>query len=145
MSLKSTTRNSVNFHSLHSPAPQSNTIKMGATESGGASPFPQTSTPQNGMANDIPMEQRKRKICVYCGSSAGKKPEHMEAARQLAKVMAENNIGLGESTFPRLLRPPPGPLTLSFHKPMSQTDSLSQYMAAAQSGSWARLHALSSP
>lgn len=63
-------------------------------ESGGASPFPQTSTPQSGIVNDIPIEQRKRKICVYCGSSAGKKPEHMEAARQLAKVMAENDIGL---------------------------------------------------
>lgn len=75
---------------------------MGAAmESGGASPFPQTSTPQSGMANDIPIAQRKRKICVYCGSSAGKKPEHMEAARQLAKVMAENDIGLGESHRPR--------------------------------------------
>ncbi|CAN8096053.1 unnamed protein product [Discula destructiva] len=67
---------------------------MGVMESGGASPFPQTATPQSGTANDIPFEQRKTKICVYCGSAAGKKPEHMEAARQLAKVMADNNIGL---------------------------------------------------
>ncbi|KUI71603.1 hypothetical protein VM1G_06981 [Cytospora mali] len=38
--------------------------------------------------------QRKTKICVYCGSSRGNKPEYMEAARQLAQAMAANNIGL---------------------------------------------------
>ncbi|ROW09155.1 hypothetical protein VPNG_05751 [Cytospora leucostoma] len=43
-----------------------------------------TSTPSN----------RKTKICVYCGSSPGNKPEYLEAARQLARVMAANNIGL---------------------------------------------------
>lgn len=81
---------------------------MGVLESGGASPYPQTATPQSGLENSIPIAQRKRKICVYCGSSAGKKPEHMEAARQLAKVMADNDIGLGESPF----NPSPFP---SFH------------------------------
>lgn len=83
-------------------------------ESGGASPFPQTSTPQSGLANDTPIEQRKRKICVYCGSSAGKKPEHLEAARQLATVMAENDIGLGGS-------PPPPNWFLSPHN-IGQSD-----------------------
>lgn len=74
-------------------------------ESGGASPYPQTATPQSGLETDIPIAQRKRKICVYCGSSAGKKPEHLEAARQLAKVMADNNIGLGESSLDPVLLP----------------------------------------
>lgn len=58
---------------------------MAVLGSGGAS------TPSEG-----PVDQRKTKICVYCGSSPGKKPEHMEAARQLARVMAANNIGLGK-------------------------------------------------
>lgn len=65
-------------------------------ESGGASPMPPSGT----SASNIPLEQRKTKICVYCGSSPGTKPEHMEAARQLARVMAANNIGLGESHTP---------------------------------------------
>lgn len=64
---------------------------MATMESGGASPVPAASTP-----SDIPFEQRVTKICVYCGSSPGSKPEHMEAARQLARVMAANNIQLGE-------------------------------------------------
>lgn len=34
------------------------------------------------------------KICVFCGSSPGKSPAHMAAARQLAQVMAQNNISL---------------------------------------------------
>lgn len=59
-------------------------------ESGGTTPVPAVSTPSDG-----PFEQRRTKICVYCGSSPGSKPEHMEAARQLARVMAANNIQLG--------------------------------------------------
>lgn len=43
-----------------------------------------------------PSAPKKTKICVYCGSSPGKNPVYMEAARQLARVMAENDIGLGE-------------------------------------------------
>lgn len=66
-----------------------------AMESGGASPLPAA----NPLA-DVPFEQRRTKICVYCGSSPGSKPEHMEAARQLARVMAANNIQLGESGPP---------------------------------------------
>ncbi|GAO16985.1 hypothetical protein UVI_02044250 [Ustilaginoidea virens] len=33
-------------------------------------------------------------ICVFCGSSAGASPAHMEAARQLGEIMAKNNIDL---------------------------------------------------
>lgn len=67
------------------------------TESGGISPFTGNSTPiKNGVSDEnTPPEKRQTKICVYCGSAPGTKPEHMEAARQLARVMAANNIGLG--------------------------------------------------
>ncbi|KAK3951478.1 hypothetical protein QBC32DRAFT_161622 [Pseudoneurospora amorphoporcata] len=37
---------------------------------------------------------KRAKICVYCGASAGNNPIYLEAARQLARVMAANNIGL---------------------------------------------------
>lgn len=68
---------------------------MASTGSGASAPVPQTSTP-SGLSNGH-AGQRKTKICVYCGASPGNKPEHMESARQLAKVMAANNIELGES------------------------------------------------
>lgn len=58
-------------------------------DSGGSSPMPPPTT--------TPQQTAKRKICVYCGSSPGTKPEHMEAARELARVMAANDIGLGRS------------------------------------------------
>lgn len=61
-------------------------------ESGGTTPVPAASTPNT----DGPAAQRRTRICVYCGSSPGSKPEHMEAARQLARVMAANNIQLGQ-------------------------------------------------
>ncbi|KAF6836333.1 hypothetical protein CMUS01_05463 [Colletotrichum musicola] len=48
-------------------------------------------TAVNGTANGV---QKRTKICVYCGASPGFKPQHMEAARELARVMAENNIDL---------------------------------------------------
>jgi predicted Rossmann-fold nucleotide-binding protein len=52
-----------------------------------------SSESQNGVAtNGTP----RTKICVYCGASSGKNPAHMEAARQLAKAMAANNIDLGK-------------------------------------------------
>lgn len=44
----------------------------------------------NGHANGTP----RTKICVYCGSSGGNDAEHMETARELARVMAENDIDL---------------------------------------------------
>lgn len=70
---------------------------MVVMESGGASPMPRTATPSTGTAA-VSTQQPRTKICVYCGASPGTKPEHMEAARQLARVMAANDIGLGEST-----------------------------------------------
>jgi predicted Rossmann-fold nucleotide-binding protein len=39
---------------------------------------------------------KKVKICVYCGSAPGKDPAHIEAARELGKLMAENDIELGK-------------------------------------------------
>jgi len=35
-----------------------------------------------------------RKICVYCGSSPGKKPAYSQAAVELALALSERNIGL---------------------------------------------------
>ncbi len=35
-----------------------------------------------------------RRICVFCGSSAGTRPAYREAARQLGHALAENRIGL---------------------------------------------------
>ena len=46
-----------------------------------------------------PSVPKKTKICVYCGSSPGKNPIYMQAARDLARVMAENDIGLGRPTW----------------------------------------------
>ncbi len=34
------------------------------------------------------------KICVYCGSSPGRRPEYLSAAQSLGRVMAEKGIGL---------------------------------------------------
>ncbi|KAK9419778.1 putative LOG family protein [Seiridium unicorne] len=64
-------------------------------ESGGASPFPasRTSTPSGSKLN--PNTQGKKiKICVYCGSAPGQNPAHIEAARELGKLMAEKDISL---------------------------------------------------
>ncbi|KAK3180919.1 hypothetical protein K4F52_007732 [Lecanicillium sp. MT-2017a] len=36
----------------------------------------------------------RTKICVFCGASPGKSPAYMEAARQLARAMAANEIDL---------------------------------------------------
>lgn len=38
----------------------------------------------------------RTKFCVYCGASGGTSPAHLEAARELATVMAENEIDLGK-------------------------------------------------
>lgn len=35
-----------------------------------------------------------RKICVFCGSSPGSKPEYLEAAKRLGRVLVEKKIGL---------------------------------------------------
>ncbi|KAI1342090.1 hypothetical protein F5Y15DRAFT_331929 [Xylariaceae sp. FL0016] len=66
-------------------------------ESGGASPMPsstgtpRTSTPSLLNPNAGP---RRTKICVFCGSASGKSEKHVQAARELGKLMAEKNIGL---------------------------------------------------
>ncbi|KAF5131055.1 Bifunctional cytokinin biosynthesis protein [Metarhizium anisopliae] len=51
---------------------------------------------QNGTAktNGISSSAPRTKICVFCGSSSGTSPAHLEAAQQLGRVMAENNIDL---------------------------------------------------
>ncbi|KAK1760761.1 putative lysine decarboxylase [Echria macrotheca] len=64
-------------------------------ESGGVSPFPSIPASRTGTPSNLnPDGTRKTKICVYCGASPGFRPEHLEAARQLARVMAAKNIGL---------------------------------------------------
>ncbi|MGQ0792874.1 MAG: TIGR00730 family Rossman fold protein [Deltaproteobacteria bacterium] len=35
-----------------------------------------------------------KRICVYCGSSLGAKPEYATAARELGRLLAQRNIGL---------------------------------------------------
>lgn len=35
-----------------------------------------------------------KKLCVYCGSSPGSRPEYAESARQMARVLVEKNIHL---------------------------------------------------
>jgi uncharacterized protein (TIGR00730 family) len=35
-----------------------------------------------------------KRICVFCGSSPGARPEYVQAARQLGSVLADRNIGL---------------------------------------------------
>lgn len=51
-----------------------------------------TNTP----SNLNPNATKPTKIAVYCGSSPGHDPAHMEMARELASVMAKHNIGLGK-------------------------------------------------
>ncbi|RYO86734.1 hypothetical protein DL762_000568 [Monosporascus cannonballus] len=67
-------------------------------ESGGVSPMmsapaSRTDTPSN-LNPNAPPKRKQTKICVYCGSSAGKNSAHLQAARELGKLMAENNIKL---------------------------------------------------
>ena len=35
-----------------------------------------------------------KKVCVYCGSSSGKRPEYAESARSLAKELTKRGMGL---------------------------------------------------
>ena len=39
-------------------------------------------------------QQRFKRICVFCGSNSGNKPEFIEAAKELGRVMAERNMHL---------------------------------------------------
>jgi predicted Rossmann-fold nucleotide-binding protein len=35
-----------------------------------------------------------KRICVFCGSRPGSRPEYLEAARELGRQLAERQIGL---------------------------------------------------
>ncbi len=35
-----------------------------------------------------------KRVCVFCGSHVGRRPEHLETARALGRLMAERGIGL---------------------------------------------------
>ena len=50
----------------------------------------QPSGADNSVQNGVP----RTKICVYCGASRGSSPAHLQAARELATVMADNDIDL---------------------------------------------------
>src|SRR5262245_20670654 len=41
-----------------------------------------------------PMTQAFSRICVFCGSSAGSRPEYADAARALGRYLAENSVTL---------------------------------------------------
>ncbi|KAG9245301.1 hypothetical protein BJ878DRAFT_541414 [Calycina marina] len=69
--------------------------------SGGVSPAPGMANGIHSTDTELPLSKlnpehvsQKIKICVFCGASPGKSPAHMEAARELARVMHENNISL---------------------------------------------------
>jgi uncharacterized protein (TIGR00730 family) len=63
--------------------------KQGGTPDG-ALPPQQSKKPQSALAEPHPI----RSICVYCGSSPGRKPIYAEAARRLGRLMAVNDMGL---------------------------------------------------
>ena len=39
-------------------------------------------------------QQRIKRICVFCGSNPGNKPEFIEAVKELGRVIAERNMHL---------------------------------------------------
>lgn len=43
---------------------------------------------------DAPMNRKLHKVCVYCGSGAGRDPAFAEAANTLGKALAGANLGL---------------------------------------------------
>lgn len=46
------------------------------------------------MGNENKAQHTLRRICVYCGSSAGKDPVYINAARELGEALLQHNIGL---------------------------------------------------
>ncbi|OHE95403.1 hypothetical protein CORC01_09275 [Colletotrichum orchidophilum] len=74
-----------------SPLPSFPASRDGTPGGNGISTNGTTNGNTNGTTNGV---QKRTKICVYCGASPGFKPQHMEAARELARIMAENNIDL---------------------------------------------------
>ncbi|KAH7033337.1 lysine decarboxylase [Microdochium trichocladiopsis] len=63
-------------------------------ESGGVSRTATPSARPNGTGAAAATNSKPMKICVYCGSSGGKNPAHLEAARELGTLMAKKNINL---------------------------------------------------
>ena len=39
-------------------------------------------------------KMNKKRICVFCGSNPGAKPEYVQMARQLGRILVKRNIGL---------------------------------------------------
>lgn len=62
-----------------------------------AEPLESTAThePAAVAATDENLVPRRTVLCVYCGASDGNKLVHMEAARELARLMAANDMHLG--------------------------------------------------
>lgn len=42
----------------------------------------------------LPAEKARRAICVFCGSSPGNDPRHVEAARELGRLIGEHGFAL---------------------------------------------------
>jgi uncharacterized protein (TIGR00730 family) len=68
--------------------------KQGAAPGGVLPPQPSNKSQAAPGPVDIARPRPIRSICVYCGSSPGRKPAYMEAARSLGRLMAGNDIGL---------------------------------------------------
>jgi uncharacterized protein (TIGR00730 family) len=41
-----------------------------------------------------PDQARLRRVCVFCGSNAGRRPEYADAAREMGRVLVERGLGL---------------------------------------------------
>lgn len=39
-------------------------------------------------------EAKLRRVCVFCGSNPGRRPEYVQAAREMGRVLAERGLGL---------------------------------------------------
>lgn len=63
-------------------------------DSGGPSPLGSFAASRTSTPASVDPTTKRTVLCVYCGSSPGTNPAHMESARQLAKVMAEKDIAL---------------------------------------------------
>ena len=49
---------------------------------------------RDGNGDGSPGHARLRRICVFCGSNAGRRPEYADAARAMGRVLAERGLGL---------------------------------------------------
>lgn len=57
-------------------------------------PHPNPSRPPAHLSSVTQQEQGLRSVCVFCGSSAGEDPRHLEAASALARTLVRRNITL---------------------------------------------------